>query len=149
MIEERGRVVKVEATSVWVETLRKSTCGQCQASNTCGHGLMNRMMPSRSHAYIRASSATALKVGDEVTIALPEQAVLSASVLVYLGPLLAMLLGVVLGSMAGLAEPWIIALAVVGLVSGFYGVRWWTRQAQEGLYEPIVLRRHIPLSATD
>jgi len=31
VIEEQGRVVSVEPGSAWVETVRQSTCGSCQA----------------------------------------------------------------------------------------------------------------------
>ncbi len=149
MIEERGRVVKVDPTSVWVETLRKSSCGRCQANNACGHGLMNRLMPSRSHAYIQASSHYPLQVGDEVTIALPGQALLSASVLVYLVPLLFMLLGGIAGTMVEQTEVVVIMLSLAGLVFGFLGVSWWIKRIQKGLYEPVVLHWHLPLSAPE
>ncbi len=150
MIEERGRVVKVDPAFVWVETLRKSTCGKCQANKTCGHGLMSRMMPSRSHAYIRASNRYPLNEGDEVTVALPEHAVVSASFLVYLVPLLMLLAGAVAGSVMDLNEPVVIGLSLAGLLSGFGFVRWWSRRSQvEGDYEPVVLRWHIPLSTPE
>ena len=148
MIEERGRVVRVEAACVWVETQRQSACGKCHAEQTCGHGLMNRLLPSRSLNHVRASCDLPVNVGDEVTIALPEQALLSASFLVYLMPLLALFAGLLLGSILQLSEPWIIGLSLTGLLGGFLGVRWWTYHTTSGRYEPVVLYRHIPL-ATD
>ena len=150
MIEERGRVVRVDPTFVWVETLRKSTCGKCQANKTCGHGLMSRMMPSRNHAYIRAANRYPVSEGDEVTVALPEHAVVSASFLVYLVPMLTLLVGVVVGAVMDLKEPVVIGLSLAGLLSGFGFVRWWgSRSQMEGHYEPVVLHWHIPLSASE
>ena len=98
MIEERGRVVKLDSAFVWVETIRKDTCGSCEAKNGCGQGLMNRLRPSRNHAYIRAANRYPVNIGDEVTVALPESAVVSASFLVYLLPLLTLLCGAFIGT---------------------------------------------------
>lgn len=150
MIEERGRIVKVEDDFVWVETLRKSTCGSCEAKNSCGHGLVNRLKSSQSHAYIRASNRYPVAEGDEVTIALEEDAVVSASLLVYLFPLLLLLAGAVLGTALGVAESLVIVLSLAGLLSGFCLVRWWTARAKvEGQYQPEVLRWHVPLSTPE
>ncbi len=150
MIEERGRVVKVDAAFVWVETQRKSTCGKCSAQNTCGHGLMNRLKPSRENAYIKAANCYPVSEGDEVTVALAEQAVVSASFLVYLVPLLTMLISAMLTSGFGFGEPVVIASSLAGLASGFVLVRWWsTRSTVSEQYEPVVLHWHVPLSAVD
>ena len=150
MIEERGRVVKVDSAFVWVETQRKSACSKCQANKSCGQGVMNRLLPSRSHGYIRAVNRYPLHEGDEVTIALPEDAIVSASFLVYLVPLLMLIGGALLGTLIHLGEPVVIGLSLLGLASGFGFVRWWSRRTSvEGRYEPVVLRWHVPLSAPE
>ncbi|MCL6270187.1 SoxR reducing system RseC family protein [Sansalvadorimonas sp. 2012CJ34-2] len=149
MIEERGRVVEVDSAFIWVETIRKDTCGSCEAKNGCGQGLMNRLRPSRDHAYIRAVNRYPVKVGDEVTVALPESAVVSASFLVYLLPLLAMLIGAFTGSAAGMEELWVIGLGLGGLLVGFGVVRWWSSRADvRKRFEPVVLHWHVPLSSS-
>ena len=43
MLTETGRVVAVDGDRLWVETIRKSTCGSCAAQKGCGHGLLNRI----------------------------------------------------------------------------------------------------------
>ena len=150
MIEERGRIVKVDKGFVWVETLRKSTCGSCQAQNTCGHGIMSRLKPSRSHAYIRAANRYPLSEGDEVTIALAEDAVVSASFLVYLVPLLLLILTAFVCTELKLAEPVVILMSLSGLLAGFGFVRWWTARAKvESKYQPEVLYWHVPLSTPE
>ncbi|WP_281646011.1 SoxR reducing system RseC family protein [Parendozoicomonas sp. Alg238-R29] len=150
MIEERGRIVKVDKDFVWVETLRKSTCGSCQAQNTCGHGIMSRLKPSRNHAYIRAANRYPLNEGDEVTIALAEDAVVSASFLVYLIPLLLLILSAVTGTELNFAEPIVILLSLSGLLAGFGFVRWWAARAKvESRYQPEVLYWHVPLSTSE
>ena len=45
MLLETGRVVAVDADSVWVETIRRTTCGSCAVQKGCGHGLLNQLGP--------------------------------------------------------------------------------------------------------
>lgn len=101
MLTETARVVAVEAHSVWVETVRQSTCGSCSAQKGCGHGLLNQMKDG-SRNYLQLSSADfpqrAFTVDDEVMIGIPEQLMLAGSFIVYLLPLLMMLLGAGVGS---------------------------------------------------
>jgi len=73
-----------------------------------------------------------------VVAMLPASNLVSASVLVYLAPLCALLAGALLGECFALSEPVIIALALVGLVSGQACVRWWTQR-------PAIVRRYRPL----
>lgn len=128
MLVETGEVVAVDADAVWVETLRKSTCGSCEAQKGCGHGLLSRMGGQRRH-YIRvlpgAITPGQCRVGDTVDIGLPESVILHGSVLVYLLPLVAML-----AAAAGAATLWptqqdlaALAGAGAGLVAGFIAVR--------------------------
>ncbi len=149
MIEEQGQVVRLEESAVWVETQRQSTCGQCQVESTCGHGLMSRLLPGRGQVQVRVPCHDELNIGDRVTIALPEQALLSASFLVYLVPLVSLLLGAVLGTLANLSEPVVIILAGVGFMLGCLGVHWLTHHGLARRYEPVLLQRHIPLTTID
>ena len=149
MMEERGRVVRIEEDAVWVETRRQNACGSCQAKSACGHGVMSRLLASHARNQVRVSCDFSLTPGDEVTIALPEQTLLSASVLVYLLPLVIMLLGAVLGTAFGWPEPLVIMLSLVGMAGSFSGIRWWTRRMVKGHYEPVVLYRHIPCTRED
>ncbi len=149
MIEEHGQVVRVEDAAAWVETQRQSTCGQCQVESTCGHGLMSRLLPGRGSMVIRVPCHDPLNIGDRVTIAVPEQALLSASFLVYLVPLVLLLLGATLGTMATLAEPMVIVLAGFGFVLGCLAVRWLTHHGLASRYEPVLVQRHIPLTTIE
>jgi sigma-E factor negative regulatory protein RseC len=101
MLLETGRVVAVEADGVWVETIRKTTCGSCAAQKGCGHGLLNRISDGH-RSLIRALpgrlEASDCQVDDEVRISIPEEVILRGSLVVYVVPLLAMLAGAGLGS---------------------------------------------------
>ena len=124
MIEEHGRVVSVEDSTVWVETVRKSTCSSCSAKSGCGQHLIEKYRNSNSHSYIRATAGhLALKKGDEVIIGIPEHSLMKASMLIYLLPLLAMMLALWGASSMGAGDLMTIMLALLGLGLGFIPVR--------------------------
>lgn len=124
MLIEQGRVVTIETDAVWVETIRRSTCGSCAARSGCGHGVLARATASRG--LVRAQESTALRasslaIDDVVDIALPEEAVLRGSLLVYGLPLILGLAVALLGSTLG--EIASVLGFAVGLAVGFATVR--------------------------
>lgn len=124
MIEEQGHVMAVEPGAVWVQTIRRTTCGKCQAKSGCGHNLMEKLIPNRQHAYIKALSDNySLQVGDEVVIGIEENTLVNASVLIYLLPLCALLLGLFLGHWWQLHELASLGVALSLLLLTFVGVR--------------------------
>jgi sigma-E factor negative regulatory protein RseC len=117
---ETAHVVAVEADSVWVETISRSTCGSCAAQSGCGHSLLNRIAAGRRN-YIRAFSgplaAIDCSVDDHVRICIPEQVIVKGSLLVYMVPLILMLAGAALVS--SLSATSTDMLTLVGAVLGF------------------------------
>lgn len=155
MLIETGRVVAVEPESLWVETIRQSTCGSCAARQGCGHGLLNRIADGRS-GYVRVlrgdSNSPQCAVDDQVRISIPEQVILRGSVVVYMLPLFCMLAGAALFAYLLPAGPEALSVlgAGLGLVVGFGLVRWhaWRhrhdRSLQPSLLE-VVPRSAIPV----
>ncbi|MBL4834912.1 MAG: SoxR reducing system RseC family protein [Pseudomonas sp.] len=142
MIEERGRVVSVESGAAWVETIRRSTCGSCQARAGCGQALLERLGSGARRGFIRVIAAHPVEVGDEVIIGLPEDAVLKASALMYVLPLLMLFFFTGLADLAGLAEPWIIAIALAALALGFFLAGWHSHNKRASpQYQARILRR--------
>lgn len=132
MIEEHGRVISVEDDTVWVETIRKTTCSSCSAKNGCGQHLAEKYKSSKTHSYIRAAneSGSVIKEHDAVVIGIHENALMKASMVVYLLPLLAMLAGLWAGSALG-GDPAAVMMALVGLAAGFVPVRMLGQRAGE------------------
>lgn len=101
MLTETARVVARDCDGLWVETIRKSTCNSCSAQKGCGHGLLNRMSDGRRN-LVRVLPGDCdtrdYEIGDDVVVALPEDVLLRGSVIVYLVPLVATLVGAGLGS---------------------------------------------------
>lgn len=128
MLTETGRVVAIESDAVWVETIRSSLCGSCAARSGCGHGVLARASEGRGLVRALASEAvpaTACEIDDEVSIALPEAAILRGSMMVYLLPLI---LGIVMAlAVSPLGEVAGILGFCCGLAGGFLMVRWQSR----------------------
>ncbi len=120
MLTESGRVVAVEEGALWVETIRKSTCGSCVAEKGCGHGILNRIGDGK-RSYVRVlangEAAYGLAVDDQVIIEIPEEVILRGSLVVYMWPLLGMLGGAALAATAFVGQE--DALAAVGAIGGF------------------------------
>ncbi|QFU76518.1 transcriptional regulator [Halioglobus maricola] len=141
MLLETGRVVAVEDDSVWVETIRRTTCGTCAAKSGCGHGVMNRI--SEGHrSLIRALPGKIhpqqCAVDDEVQISIPEEVILRGSVVVYIVPVVSMLAlaaaGAALGGDAGSAIG-----ALAGLAAGVGLVRLHAnRHRQDDSFQPVL-----------
>lgn len=119
-MHESGRVVAIEDDALWVETIRRSTCGTCAAQKGCGQGLLNKMGDGkRNHIRVLLDGVPASKfnLDDAVEFSVPDNVLLKAAALVYLLPLLAMLLGM------GLAHEWFDSesMAALGALAGFAG----------------------------
>ncbi len=127
MITERGRVVAIESDSLWVETIRQSTCQSCSAQKGCGHGLLNQISNKQRHhvrVLLAAFSATEFEINDEVEISIPEQILVSGALMVYILPLISMLIGAGLATQFWPSDITAVAGAVVGFVSGISVVRY-------------------------
>lgn len=142
MIEETGRVVAVEASAVWVETVRQSTCQSCSARQGCGHSLMERDRAG-ARARVRAMvDGHRLQPGDQVVVGVPEGALMHGAVMVYLMPLVLLFAGALLGALISGPEQTLAApFGVAGLLAGFLINRWYsqTRQA-DTRWQPRVMR---------
>lgn len=145
MLTETGRVVAVETDSIWVETVRQSTCGSCAARKGCGHGLMNRYTDGRQ-AYVRVLAGRrglqGCRVDDEVRFAIPEEIVLRGSFIAYLLPMLTMLAGALCANWLypGHADAAAAVGAVLGLGAGFALVRWHARRhVDDPGFQPVLV----------
>lgn len=154
MLREIGRVVAVETTSVWVETIPSSLCGKCAARAGCGQGIVSRttghrgLVQALETAAVRAHDC---KVDDQVEIELPESAVLKGSLLVYLAPLLFGITAVLFAQPYG--EFATVMAFLLGLGLGFCFVRvathWvFPRQNFEPRLSSVIQAPPIGMSAT-
>jgi len=146
MLTESGRVVGLEDDGVWVETIRRSTCGTCAAQKGCGHGLLHRISEGK-RGYIRVLPGEHpidhYKVDDQVLISIPEEVILRGSLIAYVMPLLTMLAGALsaVNLLSGNEDLLAVCGAAVGLAFGFALVRWHaTRHRRDPDFQPVLLR---------
>lgn len=138
MIRETGRVVALKGDKAWVQTIRASACESCSVRSGCGQRVLARASSGRASQVLVTNQLNA-RVGDEVTVAIAESALISASLLVYALPLVLMILGAVTG------QQWLpqqdtgaIAGAIAGLAAGF-GLARIIQMRSAGRYEPALV----------
>ena len=149
MIEEQAQVIALENNDVWVETQRRSACGQCAANKGCGTATLAKVLGyKRSRVRTLNPQATPVVVGDAVIIGINEQALVRGSLAVYTVPLLMLFvfgfLGQLLSAQLLMANQDIlpIVLGLSGLLLGFVWVRRFTRVIGDDVrYQPVLLRR--------
>lgn len=143
MITETATVVAVNQDRVTVEAAIKSTCSSCQAQSDCGSGVISRAMAPKVQ-HLEIETPMSVKVGDTVQVGIPEAGLLSASVWLYLVPLL-----VFLGSAAGLTQlqTWlnighellVVAGASLITLGAFVGVSGHLKKADKSRFRPVLL----------
>ena len=118
MILENATVVAVESDALWVEAVQKSACGTCIAQKGCGTRVLSKLTGKTSRVRVLASAdhLQTLCPGQSVTIGIPEDVVVGASLLVYLLPLMGSLMGLWL--MAPISDIASVLGATVGLFTG-------------------------------
>ena len=143
MLEERAQVVEPSGGEVLVETIRQSACTACSASKGCGQKLLGDIgRGARFRVVARNPRGLILQQGDSVVLGLEESSFLSASLMVYLLPLLTMMLLALLADGGGLAEPLVVLAGALGLAGGLWGARRWGARSTTGCrYQPEVLRK--------
>jgi sigma-E factor negative regulatory protein RseC len=152
MIEEQAQVVDLNSEGVWVETQRRSACGQCAANKGCGTATLSRVLGNkRSRVRALNPNATPVAIGDEVVIGIEEQALIRGSFALYIMPLLSLfvfgLLGSVLAEQMAMTHPdeFSAVFGLLGLLVGFMGVKWYSHSIRaDARFQPVLLRRVAP-----
>ncbi len=110
---------------------------------------MDRLGVSGRVGLVRAHCPTPVRQGDEVVIGIAEDALLRASLLVYLFPLISLLAGSLLAQLLfGLGEPFVIISGLVAFALAWAVVcRHGERLAGRRRSQPVVLRT-LPADAS-
>ena len=144
MLEERGIVVAVaENGQVSVVTQRQSacgTCGSCQSETSCGTNLLANSSKQQQTIVVNANGHH-LAINDVVLLVVADSVIWQGMLLLYVGPLMALILGGVLGqAVAGELGPMMGAFS--GLFLSLLSVRWRTQREHDN-YLPIVIKKLI------
>lgn len=150
MIEEDGRVVRVDDGFAWVETQRPGACGGCAAGKGCGISALGGVL-GRRKAPVRVINRIGAVAGDQVVIAISEAGLLRASLAVYLVPLAGLFVGALSGQYlgSGWLKETVELSSLVGGVAGFAAALVWLRRLgraanRDDRYQPVLLRRKLP-----
>ncbi len=128
MIEQAAHVHSIDQTTVWLDTLRLSTCNSCSMKSGCGQRLMNQATDcKRSRIALPVPSTMSLSVGDEVVLGIPQNAFIKASLLTFAMPLVSMLGCALLAQWLRLSEPVTVIVALLGLGLGLLLLRWYSQ----------------------
>lgn len=147
MIEENGKVISKQGKQVWVSTLRKTACGSCEAKNACGQSALSKLLSPEAN-HVLAIDPIGVEIGDHVVIGIPEDIVLKSSLLMYLLPLLALIVGAVMANFLPFSSvnPDLLAGigGIVGFLLGLALVKWHgSKNRNNESYQPTVLREQI------
>lgn len=143
MIEETGVITRVEAQYIVVTTQVKTTCGSCVAQDNCGTGTIARAFADKQQE-LRFPCEQHVEVGQQVKLGIPEQALLNASVLMYMLPMITLVASALfaqwLMAQVGIpGEGGVIAISALATVASFMWVRHQARNTRPQFFEPQLL----------
>lgn len=143
MIEETGTVIAVSGDKIQVSTQVKTTCGSCQAAPNCGTSVIAKAF-SRKPEILEFVCEQRVEIGQQVRLGISESALLAASAMVYMLPLLALILSAALFGwllpIVGLEhELWLIVAVLVTNLASFVWVSGLIKRNNQGQYQPTLL----------
>lgn len=147
MITESAIVVSIDNDQTWIETQRKSTCGQCSASKGCGTSVLSKVVGNKL-SKMKAINNIKAQVGDEVIVGLTEQSLLKGAFMAYLSPLLYLFLFSFMGQFISSELQFVnnefltIAFAIFGFYLGMRKLkRFSTSISEDENYQPVILKK--------
>ena len=149
MIQESATVIRIEGNDTWVQTQRKSACGQCAANKGCGTSVLSNVV-GKKIATLRVINPIDAQVGDEVVIGLNESALVRGALITYLLPLLMMIVAALLGQFLAektgnqTSELFVILFAAGGFMIAMYLMKIYSRHIQYNQdFQPVILAKMI------
>lgn len=137
MIEQSARVVKYDDKVVWLEAERQSTCSGCKVKQGCGTGMLAKHVGKR-HSSISVLKTNDVEVGQQVQLAIPEEALLQGAFLMYMLPLVSMFIIAAGARALELNESIEILGGLSGLFIGFYWVKFHLSNKKDGFQIKII-----------
>ena len=151
MIEKSARVLRLEGELAVLEVEQQTACGQCAAKSGCGTSVLAGLFGRKSE--FRAWNRIGARTGQSVTVGIPENVLIKASLLMYFLPLITLIVGAATGLwlMQGhiLAEPVSIVAGIGGFGIGIllYRLAAFKLQSNPGNL-PVLVKQCSPIGAT-
>ncbi len=147
MITENATVIEIKNNQTWIETHRKSACGQCSANKGCGTSALSKVM-GKKLSTMKAINKVNAEVGDEVLVGLNESSLLKGAFMTYMSPLLYLFafsfVGQYLSDALNISgdEWFVIAFAALGFYLGMQKLKKFSGAILEDEnYQPIILKK--------
>lgn len=151
MITENATVVLIENNQTWIETQRKSACGQCSANKGCGTSVLSKVIGNKL-SKMRAINNINAQVGDEVIVGLNENSLLKGAFMTYILPLMYLFLFAIIGQFIGESflssnnELFVIFFSVLGFLFGMSQLKRFSKNISDNeSYQPIILKKSIQI----
>ena len=149
MVEQNATVIALNEGNAVVETVPESTCNSCSVKAGCGTSVLARSVGQKVIHFEIANTVDA-RVGDQVVLGLPEDAIVKGSLLMYLLPLVlmftvALLLDFLLPAEAAARDLKIAGGALLALLASILVDRLFIHH-DSGHYLPVMLRKQLPLN---
>ena len=124
MIEESAQIISVDRDRVWVSVNRQSACASCSASKGCGQKKIIDWLPAKQiEVEISNPQSLVVRPGQIAWVGLKDGALVRASLLVYILPLLTMISFALVANFLEISEPFQIFGTMLGLTIGFVATR--------------------------
>lgn len=123
MIEETALVLEVREQQVLLQTQRKNACQTCSVKSGCGTSTLSKVVGKRSSQFV-VENTLDLHTGDQVVVAIDENALVQGSLLIYFLPLVLMLMAGILAELLFSTELVTILFSIIGFVLSMMVVRY-------------------------
>lgn len=140
MATEQGIVIKVDTETAWVKTRKSKACEGCSSRGACN------AMGGGEDMEVEAINVAGGKVGDSVVLSFETNALLKATFLLYVFPIICMLIGALIGqtlapvlNLGGSASSATGGFLFLGLSILFVKTKG-NRMARQEEYRPKVIR---------
>ena len=143
MIEETALVLEIRDQQALLQTQRKNACQSCSVKSGCGTSTLAKVVGNRSSQFI-VDNTLDVHAGDQVVVAIDENALVQGSLLIYLLPLLSMLAAGIFAELFFSIELDTIVFSMVGFALSLFIVHYiLPRSALKKSIQPHLLRRVI------
>ncbi len=145
LVEGTARVVAVDGAQIWLVPEQTTSCGGCASSGSCGSKGIGTVESRLEMRRFPMANRAGLVVGERVVVGIAQDALVKASLTVYILPLvIAFAAGLTAQSIYGSDFITMISMAA-GLVLGFGGTWLGARRlSARGAMAPLFLRRAGP-----
>ncbi|MBB1273116.1 MULTISPECIES: SoxR reducing system RseC family protein [Psychromonas] len=121
MIQETGRIIDIkiingEKTAV-VECISKSACKSCSSNDNCGVGVVAKGLSDRSH-HLSMPYKEGMEINESIQLLIENKDIVKSSMIVYIIPLIAFVLGSSISYLFTNSEPLVIAISLLSLFVG-------------------------------